>query len=301
LYAHQDVGLNGTFSLDVPGCASFTDLRMTPSEELLVVPEGTPERDPVPSGPSDQPVEQDSNPHTQILKVAVPTPSLGTLQSRDSLSEARSLEDLRFSMVHPGETAEAKTLQSHLQKEGSPSQLCMKPGNPKHGSASYRESLVTAQGGTFPGTKTSAREGGPGSSLTLPKVRAPSIPRDSFQVAKRHHSQPQVGPGHCDHVVSIEIGALSALHSPGSSKSEARAKVREEAEKMEMEALPPSGKQEERESLKSRRGELEDVELENKPPTPPLHRFPSWVSDVIGVGQGAEPTVGLVCTENIQG
>ncbi|EDL02635.1 mCG5814, isoform CRA_b, partial [Mus musculus] len=259
---------------------ALEDLRMTPSEELLVVPEGTPERDPVPSGPSDQPVEQDSNPHTQILKVAVPTPSLGTLQSRDSLSEARSLEDLRFSMVHPGETAEAKTLQSHLQKEGSPSQLCMKPGNPKHGSASYRESLVTAQGGTFPGTKTSAREGGPGSSLTLPKVRAPSIPRDSFQVAKRHHSQPQVGPGHCDHVVSIEIGALSALHSPGSSKSEARAKVREEAEKMEMEALPPSGKQEERESLKSRRGELEDVELENKPPTPPLHRFPSWESRI---------------------
>lgn len=297
LYAHQDVGQKETFSLDVPGCASSTDLRMTPSEELLVVPEGTPERDPVPSGPSDQPVEQDSNPHTQILRVAAPAPSLGNPQSTDSLSEARSLEDMRFSVVHPGETAEAKTL--HLQKEGSPSRPCMKPGSPKHGSASSRESLVTAQGGTFPGTKISAREGGPGSSLTLPKVRAPSIPRDSFQVAKRHHSQPQVGPGRCDHVVSIEIGALSALPSPGSSKSEARAKVREEAEKMEMEALPPSGRQEERESLKSRRGEMEDRELENKPPTPPLHRFPSWVSDVIGLGRGrSQPLV--VFTENIQ-
>lgn len=289
------------FSMDVPGFASPTDLRMTPSEELLVVPEGTPGGDPVPSGPSTQPVEQDSNPHTQILKEAVPTPSLGTLQSKDFLSEARSLEDLSFSMVQPGEIAEAKTLKSHLQREGSPSQQFMKPGSPKHGSASYREGLVTAQGGTFPGTKISAREGGPGSSLTLPKVRAPSIPRDSFQVAKRHHSQPQVGPGHFDHVVSIEIGARSALHSSGFSKSEARAKVREEAEKMEMEELPPAGKQEERESLKSCRGELEEVELENKPPTPPLHRFPSWVSDVFRVGQGAEPTIGTVFTEDIQG
>lgn len=253
---------------------------MTPSEELLVVPEGTPEGAPVPSGPSDQPVEQNSNPHTQIVKVAVPPPSLGTLQSKDSLSEARSLEDLSVSVAHPGELAEAKTLKSHLQGEGSPSQLFTKPGSSKHGPASYREGLVTAQGGTFPGTKVSAREGGPGSSLTLPKVRAPSIPQDSFQVAKRHHSQPQVGPGHFDHVVSIKIGALSALHSSGFSKSEARAKVREEAEKMEMEELPAVGKQEESESLKSCRSEPD-----NKPPTPPLHRFPSWVSDLSGLGR----------------
>lgn len=253
---------------------ALEDLRMTPSEELLGVPEGTPEGDPAPSGTA-QPVEQDSNPHTQISKVAVPTP-LGTRQSKDSLSEARRLEDLSFSMAHPGDIAEAKTLQSHLQREGSPSQPFMKPGSPRRGSASYREGLITAQGGTFPGTKISAREGGPGSSLTLPKVRAPSIPRDSFQVAKRHHSQPQVGPGHVDHVVSIEIGALSALHSSGLPKSEARAKVREEAEKMEMEELPPTGKKGERESLKPCRGELEGVEPENKPPTPPLHRFPSW-------------------------
>ncbi|XP_052041539.1 pleckstrin homology domain-containing family H member 1 [Apodemus sylvaticus] len=259
---------------------ALEDLRMTPSEELLVVPEGTPEGDPVPSGPGDQPVEQNSNPHTQTVKVAVPLPSLGTLQSKDSPSEARSLEDLSVSMVRPGELTEAKTLKSHIQGEGSPGQLFTKPGISKLVPASYREDLITAQGGTFPGTKISVREGGPGSSLTLPKVRAPSIARDSFQVAKRHHSQPQVGPGHFDPVVSIEIGALSAFHSSGFSKSEARAKVREEAEKMEMEELPPAGKQEERGSLKSCRGELEEVGLENKPPTPPLHRFPSWESRI---------------------
>lgn len=268
-------------SAGVPGFVLSPDLRMTPSEKVLVVPEGTPEEDPVPSGLGAQPVEQDNNLHTQNLKVAGPVPSLGTLQSKDSLLETRSLKDLHFSMVHAGEIAEAKNLKSHLQREGSPSQLFMKPGTPKHESASYREDLVTAQGGTFPGTKISAREGGPGSSLTLPKVRASSISQNSFQLAKRHHSQPQVGPGHFDHVVSIEIGALSALHSSGFSKSEARAKAREDAEKMEMEEPPPAGKQEERERLQLPRAEMED-----KPPTPPLHRFPSWVSDCIRVGQG---------------
>ncbi|MEJ1269461.1 pleckstrin homology domain containing family H (with MyTH4 domain) member 1 [Cricetulus griseus] len=259
---------------------TLADLRMTPSEKLLVVPEGTPEGNPVPSGPRTQPVEQDSNTHTQILKVAVPAPSLGTLQNKDSMSEARSLEDLSSSMVYSGEIAEAKTLKSHPQREGSPSQLLEKPGSRKHVSASYRANLLTAPGGTFPGTKISSREGGPGSSLTLPKVRAPSNPRDSFQLAKRHHSQPQVGPGHFDHVVNIKIGALPALPLSGFSKSESRAKAREEAEKMEMEEPLPTGKQEERESLKPPRAALEEVELEKKPPTPPLHRFPSWESRI---------------------
>lgn len=288
-----------TSSIGVSGFASSTDLRMTPSEKLLVVPEGTPEGNPVPSGPRAQPVEQDSNPHTQPLKVVVPAPALSTLQNKDSVSEAKSLEDSNFSMAYPGEIAEAKTLKSHLQREGSPSQLFMKPGSPKHGSVSYRDDLLIAQGGTFPGTKISTREGGPGSSLTLPKVRAPSNSRDSFQVTKRHHSQPQVGPGHFNHVVSIKIGALSALPSSGFSKSEARAKAQEEAEKMEMEEPPPARKQEERESPKPPRTELEEVELENKPPTPPLHRFPSWVSDLIRVGQGTEPATGVVFTEDI--
>lgn len=274
-----------TSSMGAPGFASSTDLRMTPSEKLLVDPEGTPEGSPVPSGPGAQPVEQDSNPHTPILKVAVPAPALGPRQNKDSVSEARSLEDLSFSMAHPGEIAEAKVLKSHPQREGSPSQLFVEPSSPKHGSASYRADLVTARGGTFPGTKISAREGGPGSSLTLPKARAPSNPRDSVQAAKRHHSQPQVGPGHFDHVVSIKTGALSALHSPGFSKAEARAKAREEAEKMEMEEPPPTGTQEEGERPKPPRAELQEVELESKPPTPPLHRFPSWVSDFVRLGQ----------------
>uniref|UniRef100_A0A8C5LKQ7 Pleckstrin homology domain containing, family H (with MyTH4 domain) member 1 n=1 Tax=Jaculus jaculus TaxID=51337 RepID=A0A8C5LKQ7_JACJA len=254
-------------------------LQVAPSEKLLVAHEGTAERTCVPPGPGAPPMGKGGGAKTQELKTAVPGSPLGTPQSKNSMSEAQSLEDSNSSLVHPGERAEVKTVQPHRGREGSPNQLRMKPRTPRCGSASYKEGLAMAQGGTLPGTKTSAREGGPGSSLTLPKVRAPSVLRDSFQVAKRHHSQPQVGPGHLDHVVSIEIGALSALHPSRLSKLEARAKVREEPEKMEMEP-PPGGRQEEEESLKAPRAEPEDVELENKPPTPPLHRFPSWESRI---------------------
>ncbi|KAG3261252.1 pleckstrin homology, MyTH4 and FERM domain containing H1, transcript variant X1 [Ictidomys tridecemlineatus] len=258
-------------------------LQMTPSGKLLVAPQEAPEENPVPSEPGAQPVAQDSGSQVQALKVALPGPCLGALQSKVSVPEARSpVEDSSSSMVHP-EEIEAKTLPPHLGKEGSPTQLGVTPGSTRCGSASWGESLVTARcRGILFGTKTSAREGGPGSSLTLPKARASSAPWNSIQVAKRHHSQPQVGPGHFDHVVNIEVGALAALHPSVLSKLKPPAELREEPEKMEMEESPPAGK-EEGENLKAPRPELEKEELEKKPPTPPLHRFPSWESRIYAV------------------
>ncbi|XP_058595402.1 pleckstrin homology domain-containing family H member 1 isoform X5 [Neofelis nebulosa] len=208
----------------------------------------------------------------------------GALQSKDCVPKAGiSLEDSSSIMVHPGEISEAKTFPPRLGREGSPRRLCVKSRTHRHGSASWGEGLVIAQGGTLPGTKNSAREGGPGCSLTLPKVRAPSNPRDSIQLAKRHHSQPQVGPGPFNHVVSIEVGTLSALHPSSLPEVEARAELREEPENMEMEEQPPAGKKEERKSPKAPRAEPEEVDLGNKPPTPPLHRFPSWESRIYAV------------------
>ncbi|XP_045421246.1 LOW QUALITY PROTEIN: pleckstrin homology domain-containing family H member 1 [Lemur catta] len=259
-------------------------LQMAPSGKLLVAPQGAPEQDSVSSGPGPQTTGQDSGPQAQDLKMAVPAPSPGALRSKDSVSEAGSpLEESSPSVVHSGERAETRTLQPHLEREGSPHQLCVKPRIPRCGSASWGEGLVTAQAGMPPGTKTYAREGVPGSSLTLPKVRAPGTPRDSMQVAKRHHSQPQVGPGHFDHVVSVEIGAFSALHPSGLRALEAQAEFREEPEQMEMEEPPPARKKEERKSPKAPGAELEEVELGKKPPTPPLHRFPSWESRIYAV------------------
>nr|XP_036859221.1 pleckstrin homology domain-containing family H member 1 isoform X1 [Manis javanica] len=258
-------------------------LQMVPSAKLLVATQETPEQNSVPSGPEAQLMGQDSGPQAQgTLKAAMTAPSLGALQSEDSVPQTGSRsEDSSSSVVHPGQIPEAKPRPLCPGREGPPSQLCMKARTPKRGSASWGESLVTTQGGTLPGTKTSAREGGPGCSLTLPKVRAPSTPRDSLQLAKRHHSQPQVGPGHFSHVVSIEIGTLAALHPSGLPEVEARAELREELEKMDMEVQPPAGK--ERENPEAPRAELEEMGLGNKPPTPPLHRFPSWESRIYAV------------------
>lgn len=263
-----------------------TAIQIAPSRKLLVPPNGAAEQDSVPSEPRIQPMGQNSGSQAQGLKAAVLAPSPGALQSKDSVSEAASpLEDSSSSTVYSGEMVEAKPLQPHLGREGPPHQPCMKLRTFRCGSASWGEGLVTAQRGMLPGTKTSAREGGPGSSLTLPKVRAPGTPRDSIQLTKRHHSQPQVGCGHFDRVVSIEIGAFSALHPSGLPELESRARYREEPEKMEMEEPPSAGKNEERESPKALGAELEEVELGNKPPTPPLHQFSSWVRGKLRAGQ----------------
>ncbi|XP_025864231.1 pleckstrin homology domain-containing family H member 1 isoform X3 [Vulpes vulpes] len=258
-------------------------LQMAPSGKLLVATQEITEQDSGPSGPGTQPIGQDSGPQAQgALKATMPATSPDALQSKDSVPPGISLEDSSPIVVHPGEISDSKALPLHLG-EGSPRRLCMKPRTHRHGSASWGEGLVIAQGATLPGTKNSAREGSPGCSLTLPKVRVPSTPRDSIQLAKRHHSQPQVGPGHFNHVVSIEIGTLSALHPSSLPEVEARAELQEEPENVEMEEQPPMAKEKERESPKAPRTELKEVDLGNKPPTPPLHRFPSWESRIYAV------------------
>nr|XP_060476075.1 pleckstrin homology domain-containing family H member 1 isoform X6 [Panthera onca] len=74
-----------------------------------------------------------------------------------------------------------------------------------------------------------------------------------------------------------------ALHPSSLPEVEARVELREEPENMEMEEQPPAGKKEERKSPKAPRAEPEEVDLGNKPPTPPLHRFPSWESRIYAV------------------
>uniref|UniRef100_G3T5M8 Pleckstrin homology, MyTH4 and FERM domain containing H1 n=1 Tax=Loxodonta africana TaxID=9785 RepID=G3T5M8_LOXAF len=247
-------------------------VRMAPSGKLLVAPQETPEQMLSLQGPG-KPADGG---RTVVPRVPC--------RINDLCPEAGSpLDDSHSSLVHSGERAEAKTPQGHLGREGSPGQLRVKPRIPRCGSTSWGEGLVSVQGGMLPGTKISIREGGPGSSLTLPKTRTPSTPQDSIHLAKRHHSQPQVGSGHFDHVVSIEIGALPALCPSSLLEVKTGAELREEPEKMEMEEPPPAGKKEEQESLKIPGADLGEAELGNKPPTPPLHRFPSWESRIYAV------------------
>uniref|UniRef100_A0A8C3VHU4 Pleckstrin homology, MyTH4 and FERM domain containing H1 n=1 Tax=Catharus ustulatus TaxID=91951 RepID=A0A8C3VHU4_CATUS len=58
----------------------------------------------------------------------------------------------------------------------------------------------------FPGRECSL-----GSSMTFPKIRAANTPRDSIQLAKRHHSQPQSGANSFHRVMHLETSTFQPI------------------------------------------------------------------------------------------
>uniref|UniRef100_A0AAX7TVH1 Pleckstrin homology, MyTH4 and FERM domain containing H1 n=1 Tax=Astatotilapia calliptera TaxID=8154 RepID=A0AAX7TVH1_ASTCA len=98
-----------------------------------------------------------------------------------------------------------------------------------------------------------------GTSMTLPKVRTPLTPRDSIQLVKKHYSQPQPSLDKLHHLnVNIDImtpsSTSSTLKSAGTTSSPFS-----QLDRLDPEVL--------------------------KPPTPPLHRFPSWESRIYAVAK----------------
>uniref|UniRef100_H9GAG7 Pleckstrin homology, MyTH4 and FERM domain containing H1 n=1 Tax=Anolis carolinensis TaxID=28377 RepID=H9GAG7_ANOCA len=135
----------------------------------------------------------------------------------------------------------------------------------------------------FPG-----KEGGLGSSMTLPKVRTPSNPRDSILLAKRHYSQPQSGSDCLHHVVNIEI---STFH-PKRATAHCQGKVEEtDIDEEVAEKMETDDRVVEMHPLSCPRSETNTPETTivldpgGKPPTPPLHRFPSWESRIYAVAK----------------
>ncbi|XP_048339958.1 pleckstrin homology domain-containing family H member 1 isoform X2 [Sphaerodactylus townsendi] len=132
-----------------------------------------------------------------------------------------------------------------------------------------------------------------GGSMTLPKARTPSKPRDSIQLAKRHYSQPQSGTDCFHHVVNIEISKLQCIRAPKQCQREVEeTDIDEVAEKMEMDdcLLQEGGMDKESPqnlcSCKEMRiSEARVRDSADKPPTPPLHRFPSWESRIYAVAK----------------
>ncbi|XP_021256561.1 pleckstrin homology domain-containing family H member 1 isoform X5 [Numida meleagris] len=139
------------------------------------------------------------------------------------------------------------------------------------------------------------REPGLGTSMTFPKIRAPSTPRDSIQLAKRHYSQPQSGTSSSCRVMSFKASTFQPIkdspvcHGPVEEtdidddtvleKMETESGlVTEEAGTCEVNHLHT----EQREAASSKAGILEPG---GKPPTPPLHRFPSWESRIYAVAK----------------
>lgn len=134
-----------------------------------------------------------------------------------------------------------------------------------------------------------ARECNLGSSMTFPKVRTPNTPRDSIQLAKRHYSQPQPGTNSFHHIMSLEASTFQPIvNSPACHGQVKETDIDDDdgvLEKMETEHGPvreEAGVCEEMNHLSA--GQREAVNSEagildpgGKPPTPPLHRFPSWV------------------------
>ncbi|XP_042669486.1 pleckstrin homology domain-containing family H member 1 isoform X2 [Centrocercus urophasianus] len=55
------------------------------------------------------------------------------------------------------------------------------------------------------------REHGLSTSMTFPKIRTPSTPRDSIQLAKRHYSQPQSGTSSSGRVMSFETSTFQPI------------------------------------------------------------------------------------------
>uniref|UniRef100_A0A8D2Q929 Pleckstrin homology, MyTH4 and FERM domain containing H1 n=1 Tax=Varanus komodoensis TaxID=61221 RepID=A0A8D2Q929_VARKO len=129
------------------------------------------------------------------------------------------------------------------------------------------------------------RKDGLGNSMTLPKVQIPSNPRDSILLAKRHYSQPQSRADCLHHVVNIEISTFQPVRAFAQCQGQVEeTDIDEEvAEKMDVEAclVEEAGMEEvAHQSSCSRKqtgtSETRVMDPGGKPPTPPLHRFPSW-------------------------
>ncbi|XP_074765844.1 pleckstrin homology domain-containing family H member 1 isoform X3 [Athene noctua] len=140
------------------------------------------------------------------------------------------------------------------------------------------------------------RECSLGSSKTFPKIRTLNTPRDSIQLAKRHYSQPQPGSNSFHRVTSLEASTFQ----PITASPVCHGQVKEtdiddddDGEKMETERGPVREEAgaceeinhlstEQREAVSSEAGILDPG---GKPPTPPLHRFPSWESRIYAVAK----------------
>lgn len=131
--------------------------------------------------------------------------------------------------------------------------------------------------------------------MTLPKVRTPLTPRDSIQLVKKHYSQPQPSLDRL-HPLNANANANADATSPSSTSSTLKStgtaavafsQVIEEtdiddglSDSMDG-VVEGTGLEPLRDgvSFVGLAEELERLDPESlKPPTPPLHRFPSWVN-----------------------
>ncbi|XP_062432688.1 pleckstrin homology domain-containing family H member 1 [Rhea pennata] len=140
------------------------------------------------------------------------------------------------------------------------------------------------------------KECGLGNSMTLPKTRATSTPRDSIQLAKRHYSQPQPGAGSSHCIMSLETGTFQPITASPVCHGQVEETdidddgVREEMETEGGQVREEAGTYEDVKHSSAGQNEAVSSEADvfnpgGKPPTPPLHRFPSWESRIYAVAK----------------
>ncbi|XP_077477828.1 pleckstrin homology domain-containing family H member 1 isoform X2 [Stigmatopora argus] len=145
---------------------------------------------------------------------------------------------------------------------------------------------------------SSAQTPGPqsGASMTLPKIRTPLTPRDSIQLVKKHLSQPQPGLERLHQLVSIDImtpsstcSTLTASTSPFSPPVEETDIDDTLPQSMDVVLEGPGSQEPRQKDRLTLVGYTEDQENLDpeclKPPTPPLHRFPSWESRIYAIAK----------------
>nr|XP_046268080.1 pleckstrin homology domain-containing family H member 1 isoform X2 [Scatophagus argus] len=138
-----------------------------------------------------------------------------------------------------------------------------------------------------------------GTSMTLPKVRTPLTPRDSIQLVKKHYSQPQPSLDRLHHLnVNIDIMTPSSTSSTLKSTGTATLPFSQVVEETDIDdglsdsmdgVVEGSGSEDPSRDGVSFVGLAEELERLDpevlKPPTPPLHRFPSWESRIYAVAK----------------
>ncbi|XP_051941465.1 pleckstrin homology domain-containing family H member 1 isoform X2 [Hippocampus zosterae] len=194
----------------------------------------------------------------------------------------------------------SQCLHSSSSSSSSSSAYEMDQGPPSSSKSSLRHVTQSASVPCSPSTNNPfanpAQAAGPQSvaSLTLPKIRTPLTPRDSIQLVKKHFSQPQHSLDRLHQLVSIDImpstcSTLTASTSPFSHPVEETDIDDKLPDSMDG-VVEGSGSEEptQRDGLPlvGRSEELERLEPDVlKPPTPPLHRFPSWESRIYAVAK----------------
>ncbi|NXB21640.1 PKHH1 protein, partial [Rhagologus leucostigma] len=218
--------------------------------------------------------------------------TLSEIKTYDSKHAVSTLQQVGLDGTHFSDDLSARFHSHRLDSSSSGEIMSMLEGRLQ----TAEPPLVVSASAVTAHSFCPGRECSLGSSMTFPKIRTLNTPRDSIQLAKRHRSQPQSGANSFHRVMHLETSTFQPITDPpvGCGHVE-ETDIDDDGvmEKMETECGLLRGEAgtcegmyhlpaEQRETVSSEAGTLDPG---GKPPTPPLHRFPSWESRIYAVAK----------------